>query len=817
VAIFLSCYSTDRAWAAASINHRSIVGSSSFVLIVSFFVEQKRETVTNIKFLKDLLTNNLAMLVKFTSIGLLSVAALLGKGLLLVEANTDECAGVAFPVHEANPMPTNGLPGHRLGNFVMPGTTKEPTNTPTKEPTIQPTEQPSNKPTNAPTFPVGVEAPVIEVGQCETEPVDVCFAIDLSGSVCGNSREFDTFGCDNFQYEKHFATGVIEKLKAINDDARFSLVTFASDADTQLNLTGVAATASSKITSIVYTDGYTTTGGAIMKCTATLTNTTNARVIVLITDGTPTNGYPGVGRSRTYPPKMAKHKEFATEKAVLAKNAGILLVPIIIATDDTDKPYMKSLASGNNTVVSVTNFDLLPAVVDAVVSVIGCATPSKLDTVEIPDVVTANCGGMDPVRVCFAIDMSGSVCNPESSNSANLCSSCPNQCHQSAFNQSTTCCENFSEELVFSKSIIGKIAAKNDQAQFSVVSFASDASTNTELSPSSTASSKLDGLIYSGGRSDTAGGIGHCTETLGDGVGYSRVMILVTDGKPTNPEGDPKQDALDAANSAKAAGITIIPVLVGTVALDEDYMKSLASSTTDVVMVKHFSQLPNAVDTIVDFVECVQLPGTTRGPTISPSNNPSTSSAPSNIPTYSNAPSNNPTRALLCTLAESEGFETSDFNNGYGKWVPGGSSDCVIAFSPGGSNAVRLMDSSSTSMVTRIFTDEIGDLDYDNTVTVIFDLCGHSIEGLDRYGGEKLYFKYQIGNGDWVTGKLFEGGVDFHGGCSYGQKVDFNIPAHTSSFSIRFQTNVHRYGDSVFIDNVCTEWCGFPPDSATTL
>ena len=94
-----------------------------------------------------------------------------------------------------------------------------------------------------------------------------------------------------------------------------------------------------------------------------------------------------------------------------------------------------------------------------------------------------------PVDVSFAIDMSGSVCTPASSSSPKSCNNCPSECRVWSLDQDT-CCQNFLDEQVFTKSIIDAVRDANGQAQFSVVSFATNPKIETLLASASDAITK---------------------------------------------------------------------------------------------------------------------------------------------------------------------------------------------------------------------------------------------------------------------------------------------------------------------------------------
>ena len=97
--------------------------------------------------------------------------------------------------------------------------------------------------------------------------------------------------------------------------------------------------------------------------------------------------------------------------------------------------------------------------------------PTKSPTLPVglsgqPSMRPSTCTGT--ANVCFAIDMSGSVCSPDFFNTE-LCENCPAQCAQHPFNQST-CCENFNDVKNFSIDFVETLAAEPlGSRDFSVV------------------------------------------------------------------------------------------------------------------------------------------------------------------------------------------------------------------------------------------------------------------------------------------------------------------------------------------------------------
>eukprot|EP00986_Skeletonema_menzelii_P018503 scaffold26650_cov181-Skeletonema_menzelii.AAC.1 len=121
---------------------------------------------------------------------------------------------------------------------------------------------------------------------------------------------------------------------------------------------------------------------------------------------------------------------------------------------------------------------------------------------------------------------------------------------------------------------------------YSLVGFATNASFVSNLMPlSADALSSLDSLAYSGGRTNHAAAISSCQQTFSnpdDAVERKNMIILITDGNPTEPrdEKSATKESIAAANQVKEAGSILIPVMLTTSSIDNktaDYMTEISS------------------------------------------------------------------------------------------------------------------------------------------------------------------------------------------------------------------------------------------------
>jgi len=164
--------------------------------------------------------------------------------------------------------------------------TKNPTASPTIEAAAA-TADPSTSPTAA----------ICE----EKRAIDVCLAIDNSGSVCSSGsspqlcyncnanqsckageQTFNSLCCGNYEHLTTFASNYIDNL----GEGTFSVVKFGTTANV-ISPQGTEEDAKTAIATSAYTGGYTNTDDAIYRCKNELAGKPNP-VIVLITDGTPT-------------------------------------------------------------------------------------------------------------------------------------------------------------------------------------------------------------------------------------------------------------------------------------------------------------------------------------------------------------------------------------------------------------------------------------------------------------------------------------------------------------------------------------------------
>ena len=177
----------------------------------------------------------------------------------------------------------------------------------------------------------------------------------------------------------------------------------------------------------------------------------------------------------------------------------------------------------------------------------------------------------------------------------------------------------------FATFLIGNLTASPEigEARFGIVEFATNSEVTSPLTTPVNAKAAIDGIVYTGGWTNTEQAIRNCTATLKapGSMADLKVMLLLTDGAPTTfgefatgradgcdadggPVGSPCRDAaVVAADEAKAAGISLATVLVSTVSASGSFLEKNISSPDLYFPATDFSQLDLLVDDIVSRID----------------------------------------------------------------------------------------------------------------------------------------------------------------------------------------------------------------------
>ena len=376
--------------------------------------------------------------------------------------------------------------------------------------------------------------------------------------------------------------------------------------------------------------------------------------------------------------------------------------------------------------------------------------------------------------ICIAIDYSGSVCTKSGES--------PQNCYPSDTNSKCDMslgfpdrCPNFQLVKSFVADLISEVEGVGPNKQFSLVTFSDVSKTTTiaELTSADSALNQVSDIAYLGGWTNTGGAINACADTLADSD-KEKVIVLVTDGTPTTGASNPLGYAQLEAQNAMEAGILMLPMYINTVSKDLINMQSFTNDPANVVEVKAFEELPDALDELLNKIDCdepVKEPGNVVDPC-------------SNI--------------------------YDDFSDGFNGWSTGGDasrytgSRVVDDYNVQGS--LRMQGGSSTTFIKKSFDAEIQKMTVETEVTVKFDACYESVES---YHSDDLYLMYNAGNG-WSTVKVWKSDDLSYGsnsGCHLGEEVSFNVPAATSALEIGFQFTGGYYNDVYYITEIDIDIC----------
>ena len=156
------------------------------------------------------------------------------------------------------------------------------------------------------------------------------------------------------------------------------------------------------------------------------------------------------------------------------------------------------------------------------------------------------------------------------------------------------------EEKTFATTLIDEFASRVATTEYGVVGFSTKASIITKLTNAAEAKSKILQLTHTGGYTNLAHAIKKCTQVLKYAASDNRLLITITDGKPT--KGDYPSDA--ARLSEKRGGNTLVSIGVGQV-WGEQVLKDIASADSLVFGANNFAALPDIVEDILSTPMCM--------------------------------------------------------------------------------------------------------------------------------------------------------------------------------------------------------------------
>ncbi|EJK53651.1 hypothetical protein THAOC_26866 [Thalassiosira oceanica] len=209
--------------------------------------------------------------------------------------------------------------------------------------------------------------------------------------------------------------------------------------------------------------------------------------------------------------------------------------------------------------------------------------------------------------ICFALDMSGSVCSKYDPTTCDNSCTPFDQCRDFTVDVGT-CCENFRSIQDFTIDMVTALDRFNGEKSYSIVQFASSGSLVQSSSGDKLSTiDSVNGLVYTGGFTNHDQAILRCREALsGTPADRNKYMLVITDGVSTRPSQNPVDSAIASANLAKGDGINIIPVFITTTSSGQealDFMSTISSNGM-VFSVTNFESLETLEQELVEEVSC---------------------------------------------------------------------------------------------------------------------------------------------------------------------------------------------------------------------
>lgn len=172
-----------------------------------------------------------------------------------------------------------------------------------------------------------------------------------------------------------------------------------------------------------------------------------------------------------------------------------------------------------------------------------------------------------------------------------------------------TCCNNFYDVIEFSKLMISSLERLPVNRSYSLVSFGNNATLDLDLASPEETLAALDGLVYTGGKTNHAAAISTCHTSLLSSaeLGRKNIMLLITDGYPSEPEDMPRAYAEAAATAAKSDGVFIVPITIRLQFTPEPtpYLQRISSDGTALFDVTDFDVLAGLEEDVLAQVSCL--------------------------------------------------------------------------------------------------------------------------------------------------------------------------------------------------------------------
>ncbi|EJK67196.1 hypothetical protein THAOC_11803, partial [Thalassiosira oceanica] len=233
-------------------------------------------------------------------------------------------------------------------------------------------------------------------------------------------------------------------------------------------------------------------------------------------------------------------------------------------------------------------------------------SPSQSPSTKAPSTSpsqTPSCSNEVDFDICFALDMSGSVCSKNSPTTCEDSCSPSDECRDFTVDVDT-CCENFRSIQDFTIDMVTALDSFNGDKSYSIVQFASSGSLVQSSGDKDSTIDSVNGLVYTGGFTNHAEAIGRCRNALSGTPDHNKYMILITDGVSTRPRPSPVDSAIASADLAKGDDINIIPVFITTTSSGGLNLMSTISSDGKVFNVTDFGSLEALEQELIEQVSC---------------------------------------------------------------------------------------------------------------------------------------------------------------------------------------------------------------------
>eukprot|EP00522_Entomoneis_paludosa_P002711 CAMPEP_0172473096 /NCGR_PEP_ID=MMETSP1065-20121228/68676_1 /TAXON_ID=265537 /ORGANISM="Amphiprora paludosa, Strain CCMP125" /LENGTH=1381 /DNA_ID=CAMNT_0013231265 /DNA_START=638 /DNA_END=4783 /DNA_ORIENTATION=+ len=623
--------------------------------------------------------------------------------------------------------------------------------------------------------------------KCKPKPLDICIAIDISGSICSpysstncvncNCRS-NTDGasdnnilngdtnqcCQNFADERDFTAHLIEQADALEYDQQFSVVSFSTESDIRVPSNGNpglvdAATAKSFVqNSFFYKGGWTNTGDAIKNCHDSLATSTNgAGVMVLITDGTPTTGaHYSNGNEVPKGSSYSEHRAWATDKADAAKGDGITIIPVVISESvSANAAYLKTLGSDPGLMVEVQQFSALDGTLNSILALMQCTAGD-----DVPTPNTQRNGGPpttpSPTDPPFT---DAPTPSPTKAPVASTDSPTKMYCDDLASYDFSSSSQGWSKG--------SSTAASYDSGEDALeLTYSTSNTRPTWTSPSLTSSVGKATVVYDFKTSSVEAGDNDGFDleySLDNGSTWSTLQTHRASSSSYNNAAD-VQFAHGSAQKTDVSAEFDVP----TTSAFKIRFKGKMTYQNDKVYIQRVE---------IDFCTPNSPSPTTAVPSLSPV-----------VP------------ATATPTGDCVEFHTADFSSSTD--MDGWSSGVADPHSDKYGGSLLIKDSVTSSYIEQEFDqNDIGNMQDHSEVTVFLEYCAESMEA-----GDAFYVQFSIDGGPFYTFGEFEQGPDFNNDCGH-LSENFFLPAGSTTVKIRIAGGSLSQWDYLYIKNVSLFWC----------